>query len=69
MRNFTSFTCLFFLILFVSCKKNYICECYYGGVNATYDLGKLKKKEAKSACEAKGESIIAAGGTCEVKEK
>ena len=47
---------LFSGLTFSSCKKDYKCDCKlaFMGEDTTlsYDLGKLKKKDAKSKCDA-----------------
>ncbi len=56
-----------------SCKKNYTCTCNVpasGGSAAatyTYELKKVKKKDAKASCNAAGSVWILAGGTCDFK--
>ncbi|MES2762169.1 MAG: hypothetical protein V4677_08180, partial [Bacteroidota bacterium] len=65
------------VIFFASCKKDYTCVCTvpsnsssaYAGMSYTYDLGKIKKKDAKNSCEAAGSQWITLGGTCEEKVK
>ena len=56
-----------------SCKKNYTCTCTVssGGVSQTYtyDLGKIKKADAKTACDNAGNVWILVGGTCSYKVK
>ena len=47
-----------------SCKKNYVCECKSATGNYTYDLGKIKKSDAKDACNAAGSLWLLAGGSC-----
>ena len=61
-------------ITFASCKKDYNCVCTYkdgNGASATYtyDMGKVKKKDAKDACNTMGSLYILAGGGCEAKAK
>jgi hypothetical protein len=47
-----------------SCKKDYKCVCTFDGESITYDLGKIKKKDAKDACASVGAIWIAFGATC-----
>lgn len=48
------------LATFVSCKKQWNCECDVSGVQVVSSTDKLTKKEAKAVCEEKS------NGICEV---
>lgn len=78
MKKITLLAAVVVAVSFASCKKNYSCVCSvpasnttspFAGTSITYDLGKIKKKDAKSSCEAAGSSWISVGGTCEEKLK
>jgi hypothetical protein len=73
MKKITLLAAVVIAASFASCKKDYTCVCTVtsGGVstNYTYDLGKIKKKDAKSSCDAAGSIWVAAGGSCEAKVK
>ena len=71
MKKITLLAAVIVAASFASCKKNYTCVCTYAGTTGTYtyDLGKIKKKDAKSSCDAAGSLWISAGGTCEAKVK
>lgn len=61
-------------ITFASCKKDYSCVCTFkdgAGTSATYtyEMGKVKKKDAKDACNTLGSLYIIGGGSCEAKAK
>lgn len=47
-----------------ACKKDYKCTCTADGETYVYQLGKIKKKDAKDACQAAGTIWTLAGGTC-----
>ncbi len=73
MKKITLLAVAFIAISFASCKKNYVCTCtvssgtYQG--TYTYDLGKIKKSDAKSSCDAAGTQWTTLGGTCDYKTK
>ena len=73
MKKITLLAAVVIAASFASCKKNYTCTCTgtSQGVSGTYtyDLGKIKKKDAKSSCDAAGSVWISAGYTCESKVK
>ncbi len=77
MKKITLLAAVVIAASFASCKKDYTCVCtvpassssYYAGTSYTYDLGKIKKKDAKASCEAAGATWINLGGTCEEKVK
>ncbi len=57
--------------MFTSCKKDYSCTCTTTASGATtattkYPLGKQKKKDAESACNAMNTSVTAAGMSASV---
>ncbi len=73
MKKITLLAAVIVAASFASCKKNYTCTCSgtYNGVSGTYtyDLGKIKKKDAKSSCDAAGSTWVTVGYTCEAKVK
>lgn len=73
MKKITLLAAVVIAASFASCKKNYTCVCTYTYAGTTetytYDLGKIKKKDAKSSCDAAGSLWVSAGGTCEAKVK
>jgi hypothetical protein len=70
MKKITLLAAVVIAASFASCKKDYNCVCTAsGGTTTTYDLGKIKKKDAKASCESVGSLWIAAGGSCEAKVK
>jgi hypothetical protein len=73
MKKITLLAAVIVAASFASCKKNYTCVCTdtYNGTTETYtyDLGKIKKKDAKSKCDAVGAIWVADGGSCEAKIK
>ena len=75
MKKITLLAAVVIAASFASCKKNYTCVCTgtQSGSTAsysyTYDLGKIKKKDAKSTCNSVGASWVTIGGTCEAKVK
>lgn len=73
MKKITLLAAVIVAASFASCKKNYTCVCTgtSSGLSAsyTYDLGKIKKSDAKSSCDAAGSVWITAGYTCESKVK
>lgn len=77
MKKITLLAVVAIAASFASCKKDYTCVCTvpsssssaFAGTSYTYDLGKIKKKDAKSSCEAAGSQWINIGGTCEEKVK
>lgn len=52
------------VFVLASCKKDYSCACVYDGYTHNYELGKIKKKDAKDACNTIGASWVSAGGSC-----
>ena len=69
MKKITLLAVAFVAVSLASCKKNYVCECTYDGMTYTYDLGKIKKKDAKASCDAAGAQWITFGGSCTHKAK
>lgn len=73
MKKITLLAAVVIAASFASCKKNYTCVCTYtsGGTTETYtyDLGKIKKKDAKDNCNTVGSLWVTAGGSCEAKVK
>ncbi len=74
MKKITLLAAVVVASTFASCKKNYTCVCTgsqtgSGSYTYTYDLGKIKKKDAKSTCNSVGASWVTIGGTCEAKVK
>ncbi|MES2515878.1 MAG: hypothetical protein V4580_17115 [Bacteroidota bacterium] len=73
MKKITLLAAVVIAASFASCKKDYTCVCTgtNNGVSGsyTYDLGKIKKKDAKASCESAGAAWIAYGYTCEEKVK
>ncbi|MBI2259709.1 MAG: hypothetical protein HYU67_12545 [Flavobacteriia bacterium] len=57
------------VFVLASCKKDYVCKCTIDGETYTYDLGKIKKKDAKDACDSAGSIWLLAGGTCDYEKK
>lgn len=51
---------------FTSCKKDYTCTCKdsSGKESAKYTFPKVKKKDAKTACDNWNNSFKIAGGSC-----
>jgi len=50
---------------FASCKKDYTCTCTLDGETiGTYKFTKVKKKDAKTACENWDNSVKLVGGSC-----
>ena len=56
----------FGLVSLASCKKNYTCTCKSstGATVATYPFTKVKKKDAKAACDTWNSSLAVSGGSC-----
>ena len=60
---------------FASCKKDYTCVCAKSNPASgfsgtyTYDLGKIKKKDAQASCDAAGSQWATIGYSCEAKLK
>lgn len=75
MKKITLWAAVLMAAFFASCKKSYTCTCTRPnpstGLNGTYtyDLGKIKKKDAQSSCDAAGSSWASIGYTCEAKVK
>ncbi len=69
MKKITLLAAVVIAASFASCKKDYTCVCTSNSVSYTYDLGKIKKKDAKASCDAAGASWISIGGSCEAKVK
>jgi hypothetical protein len=73
MKKITLLASVVIAASFASCKKDYTCVCTYTYAGTTetytYDLGKIKKKDAKASCDAAGSLWVSAGGTCEAKVK
>lgn len=73
MKKITLLAAVVIAASFASCKKDYTCVCtgtssVYNS-SYTFDLGKIKKKDAKSSCDAAGASWSSIGYTCEAKVK
>ncbi|MES2133573.1 MAG: hypothetical protein V4506_14585 [Bacteroidota bacterium] len=75
MKKITLLAAVIVAASFASCKKNYTCVCTTNNssngfaASYTFDLGKIKKGDAKSACDAAGSSWSSIGYTCESKVK
>ncbi len=73
MKKITLLAVAFVAISLASCKKDYKCECTIPASSGqaaqtyTYDLKKIKKKDAKASCNSAGNTWILVGGTCAVK--
>lgn len=51
----------------LSCRKDHTCSCKIPGQNdIVATLKKMKKKEARNACDALERSYQSSGGTCEL---
>ncbi|MCB0482245.1 MAG: hypothetical protein KDC83_12495 [Flavobacteriales bacterium] len=59
-----------FVLGMASCKKDYNCKCTDGTDTETTPLGKVKKKDAETACTAKQTLYNTYGGgvTCTVEK-
>ena len=73
MKKITLLAAVVIAASFASCKKDYTCVCtgtssVYNS-SYTFDLGKIKKKDAKASCDAAGSSWSSIGYTCEAKVK
>lgn len=56
------------LISLTSCKKDYTCSCSGGTSTAiSYPLNKMKKSDAKAACDTWNTAFTVGGGKCELK--
>ena len=51
---------------FMSCKKDYTCECEILGVKAE-ETQKLKKKDAEEWCDESNTAAAILGGSCSLK--
>jgi hypothetical protein len=65
---------VFFLFVFISCKKNYTCECIApaGSIvlsNESFQLNGYKKDNADEKCKNRNMLYEYVGGTCELKQK
>ena len=69
MKKTTVIIAAFFgLFCFASCKKDYHCTCTYNGTTVyDQDLGKLKKSDAESQCNAQSTSVLGQTWACGVK--
>ncbi|MGN6478345.1 MAG: hypothetical protein ACTHKV_14070 [Flavipsychrobacter sp.] len=53
------------VVAFSSCKKDYTCSCKSGtGTPFTYQFNKVKKKDAKAACDTWNSTYQISGGSC-----
>ncbi|MFA6149860.1 MAG: hypothetical protein WC716_00980 [Chitinophagaceae bacterium] len=56
------------LISLTSCKKDYTCSCTGGTIPYEYKYTKVKKADAKTACETQNTAYKAIGaGSCALK--
>ena len=66
MKKIAPIVALAVIAAFASCKKDYTCTCKNsaGAVEATYKFTKVKKKDAKSACDTWNTAFAVTGGSC-----
>lgn len=73
MKKITLLAAVIVAASFASCKKDYTCVCTFTDAGTTstytYDLGKIKKKDAKASCDAAGAAWVTLGASCEAKVK
>ncbi len=56
-------------LMFTSCKKDYTCVCKNndGTESESFQYPKMKKKDAKSACDTWNSLAVIGGGSCSLK--
>lgn len=67
MKKIASVTVIALLAIgFTSCKKDYTCTCKdnTGKEAAKYTFPKVKKKDAKTACDSWNNTFKISGGSC-----
>jgi hypothetical protein len=75
MKKITLLAAVVIAASFASCKKDYTCVCTTSdtsngyAASYTFDLGKIKKKDAKANCDAAGSTWSSIGYSCEAKVK
>lgn len=57
-----------FILMFISCKKDFTCECKAKGITDNYEISKMKKSDAEALCTKwSTTSYFKDGGSCILK--